>query len=184
MCLCSEFLWHNLKIKRPFFKRNRKKSSQVTIISQHFILFLPLPVWHQYSAAVEDMHQYKLHALVYDILPSTTAVFSYAIGSRKLSANEQFFVGAQTVVFVTSNSDYSRHLFYNSPCCLRQLKSNQNHLNRDGTNFLPRVDASYVYVHAWVLGSFHSLISTQTFWRPLTMSADNCAEIKRAPSVV
>ena len=37
----------------------------------------------------------KLQALVYDILPSTTAVFSYAIGSRKLSANEQFFVGAQ-----------------------------------------------------------------------------------------
>ena len=40
----------------------------------------------------------KLQALVYDILPSTTAVFSYAIGSRKLSANEQFFVGAQTAV--------------------------------------------------------------------------------------
>ena len=40
----------------------------------------------------------KLQALVYDILPSTTAVFSYTIGSRKLSANEQFFVGAQTVV--------------------------------------------------------------------------------------
>ena len=39
-------------------------------------------------------------ALVYDILPSTTAVFSYVIGSRKLSANEQFFFffGAQTVV--------------------------------------------------------------------------------------
>ena len=40
----------------------------------------------------------KLQALVYDILPSTTAVFSYVIGSRKLSANEQFFVSAQTVV--------------------------------------------------------------------------------------
>ena len=40
---------------------------------------------------------HKLQALVYDILPSTTAVFSYAIGSRKLSANEQFFVGAQAV---------------------------------------------------------------------------------------
>ena len=40
----------------------------------------------------------KLQALVYDILPSTTAVFNYAIGSRKLSANEQFFVAAQTVV--------------------------------------------------------------------------------------
>ena len=40
----------------------------------------------------------KLQAVVYDILPSTTAVFCYAIGSRKQSANEQFFVGAQTVV--------------------------------------------------------------------------------------
>ena len=40
----------------------------------------------------------RLQAPVYDILPSTTAVFSYAIGSRKLSANEQFFVGAQTLV--------------------------------------------------------------------------------------
>ena len=36
--------------------------------------------------------------MVYDIHPSNTAVFSYTIGSRKLSANEQFFVGAQTVV--------------------------------------------------------------------------------------
>ena len=40
----------------------------------------------------------KLQAPVYDILPSTTAVFSYAIGPRKLSANEQFFVSAQTAV--------------------------------------------------------------------------------------
>ena len=40
----------------------------------------------------------KLQALVYDILPSTTAVFIFVIGSRKLSANEQFFVAAQTVV--------------------------------------------------------------------------------------
>ena len=32
-----------------------------------------------------------LQALVYDIVLSTTAVFSYSIGSRKLSANEQFF---------------------------------------------------------------------------------------------
>ena len=38
----------------------------------------------------------ELQALVYDILPSATSVFSYAIGSRKLSAKEQFFVGAQT----------------------------------------------------------------------------------------
>ena len=47
--------------------------------------------------AIDCVH-IKLQALVYDILPSTTALFSYAIGSRKLSANEQFFVGVQTVV--------------------------------------------------------------------------------------
>ena len=47
----------------------------------------------------------KLQALVYDILPSTTAVFSYAIGSRKLSANEQFFLGAQTVVSLLQTTE-------------------------------------------------------------------------------
>ena len=41
---------------------------------------------------------FKHQALAYDILPSTTAVFSYAVGPRKLSANEQVFAGAQTVV--------------------------------------------------------------------------------------
>ena len=46
----------------------------------------------------EDSVHSKFQALVYNILPSTTAVFSYTIGSRKLSANEQFFVVAQTVV--------------------------------------------------------------------------------------
>ena len=48
-------------------------------------------VWGQAVVSVSA----KLQALVYDILPSTTAVFSYAIRPRKLSANEQFFVGAQ-----------------------------------------------------------------------------------------
>ena len=65
----------------------------------------------------------RLRALVYDILPSTTAVFSYALCPWKLSANEQFFLlVAQTVVFVTNNSHYIRLLLYNWPCCLRQLK--------------------------------------------------------------
>ena len=53
------------------------------------------------------------HWFNYDILPSTTAVFSYATGPRKLSANEQFFVGAETSKFITNKSDYIRHLFYN-----------------------------------------------------------------------
>ena len=69
---------------------------------------------------MDDRLHVKLQALVYDILPSTIAVFSYAIGSRKLSANEQFFVGAQTVVsllqttqlvsdvcFITDHVDYT-----------------------------------------------------------------------------
>ena len=40
----------------------------------------------------------KLQALVYDILPSTTAIVDYAIGLEKLSSNEQFFDDAQTAV--------------------------------------------------------------------------------------
>ena len=40
----------------------------------------------------------KHQALVYDILPSTTAIVDYAIGLEKLSANEQFFDDAQTAV--------------------------------------------------------------------------------------
>ena len=37
----------------------------------------------------------KFQALVYDILPSTTAIFSYAMGPENC---QQFFVGAQTAV--------------------------------------------------------------------------------------
>ena len=40
----------------------------------------------------------KLQALVYDILPPSTAIADYAIGLEKLSANEQFFHDAQTAV--------------------------------------------------------------------------------------
>ena len=40
----------------------------------------------------------KLQALVYDILPPTTAIVGYAIGLKKLSANERFFDDAQTAV--------------------------------------------------------------------------------------
>ena len=47
----------------------------------------------------------KLQALVYDILPSTTVVFSYAIGSRKLSGKEQFFV----VLNLNSSKFVQRH---------------------------------------------------------------------------
>ena len=56
--------------------------------------------------------QPKLQALVYDILPSTTAAFSYAIGSRKLSANEQFFVGAQTVVSLLQTTQIKQGVLF------------------------------------------------------------------------
>ena len=40
----------------------------------------------------------QLQALVYDILPPTTAIVYYARGLEKLAANEQFFDDAQTAV--------------------------------------------------------------------------------------
>ena len=52
----------------------------------------------------------KLQALVYDNLPSANTVFSYAMGSRKLSANEQFFVGAQTVSLLPTNLNTNNSL--------------------------------------------------------------------------
>ena len=56
----------------------------------------------------QDSSSFKLQALVYDILHSTIALFSYAIGSRKLSANEQFFVGAQTVVSLLQTTEIKK----------------------------------------------------------------------------
>ena len=40
----------------------------------------------------------KLQALVCDILPPTTGIADYATGLEELSANEQVFDDAQTVV--------------------------------------------------------------------------------------
>ena len=41
---------------------------------------------------------FKLQALVYDILFQTTAITGHATGLEELSANGQFFAGAQTAV--------------------------------------------------------------------------------------
>ena len=59
----------------------------------HNLCVTPVSVW-----ATRVSLDPKLQALVPVILSSTTAIFSYAIGSRKLLANEQFVVCAQTVV--------------------------------------------------------------------------------------
>ena len=137
------------------------------------------------NLVLADWFRFKLQALVYDILPSTTAVFSYAIGSWKLSANEQFFVGAQTVVSLSQTTQIipdicfiTDHVAYAS-----SNKTKIIWIEMELFFFLPGVDAPHVYVRAWALGCFHSLTSTQTFRRALTASLDSCAEIKNTASV-
>ena len=131
----------------------------------------------------QDTALRKLQALVYDILPSTAAVFSYAIGSRKLSANEQYFVGAQTVVNLLQTTGINQGVSFVAANKVYSSTNETTRLNREGTPFfLPGVDASHVYVGAWELGCFHNhIISTQTFRRAPTASVDSCAEIKSAP---
>ena len=77
----------------------------------------------------------KLQALVYDILTSTTAVFSYAIGSRKLSANEQFFVGVQTVVSLLQTTQLISDVCFITDHVAYASSDKTSHLNRDGTLF-------------------------------------------------
>ena len=89
----------------------------------------------RYCGAVRLLdHRYfilpRLQALVYDTLPSTTAVFSYAIGSRKLSANEQFFVGAQTVVSLFQITQIKQGVSF---IAANKVYTSTNRLNRDGT---------------------------------------------------
>ena len=89
------------------------------------------------DVAHRQMGWTKLQALVYDTLPSTTAVFSYAIGSRKLSANEQFFAGAQTVVSLLQTTQIISDVCFIT-MLLTPAHIHQNRLNRDGTIFFTR----------------------------------------------
>ena len=108
----------------------------------------------------------KLQALVYNILPSTTAVFSYAIGSWKLSANEQFFVGAQTVVSLLQTTQINQGVSFIAAKKV-YTRSNKTTIVWMETElfFLPGVDASHVYVRALALGCFYSHISTRSTFR-------------------
>ena len=139
-----------------------------------------------------DMFPSKLQALVYNILPPTTAIFSYAIGPRKLSANKQFFVGSQTVVsllqttqiisdvcFITDHAGYPS----SNKTQIGWIKMKLFFLYLGYGARVGYFAPSHVYVPAWALGCFHSFISTQTFRKVLTTSADSCMEITSAPSV-
>ena len=120
----------------------------------------------------------KLQALVYDILPLTTA-----IGPWKLSANEQFFVGAQPVVSLLQTTQIISDVYFITDH-VAYASSNKIKIVWIETDpfILPGVDASHVYMRARRLVASTVRISTQTFWRALTTSVDSCAEIKNAPS--
>ena len=112
-----------------------------------------------------------LQALVYDILPSTVAVFSYAIGSRKLSANEQFFVGVQTVVSLLQITQIKQGVsFIAANKVYTSTNKNTIFWIEAELFYLPGVDASHVYVRALALGCFYS--QYQTFRRVLTALVD------------
>ena len=124
---------------------------------------------HHKLVKTESRPKIKLQALVYDILPSTTAVFSYAIGSRKLPANEQFFVGAQTVVSLLQTTHIKQGVSFIAATKFTpaKIKPQSFESRRNSFFFLPGVDASHVYVRALALGCFYSHISTRTFRRAL-----------------
>ena len=101
--------------------------------------------------------QCKFQALVYDILPSTTAVFSFAIGSRKLSANEHFFfifffIGAQTLVSLLQTTQIISDVCFITDHVLTPAQLKPKSLESRRTLFflffLPGVDAPHVYVRA------------------------------------
>ena len=86
----------------------------------------------------------KLQALVYNILPLTAAVFSYAIGSRKLSANEQFFIGAQTVVSLLQTTQIISDICFITDHVVYASSNNTKIILIKTKLFLPRVDAPHV----------------------------------------
>ena len=158
------------------------------------------------SRSVPVVVSTKLQALVYDILPSTSAVFSYAIGSRKLSANEQFFCWSSNISkFVTNNSHYIRHLFHNWPCSF--ASSNKTKIVWIETDIVQelcesrgrRPGLSVKFWFPWktkivwietdpfyfTLGGCVSCLRDQyqNLSEGMTASVDSCAEIKSAPSV-
>ena len=142
-------------------------------------VYLYLLTWLYLSYAIH--HSYLPFTYSYDILPSTTAVFSYTI---KLSANEQFFVGAETVVNLLQTTQIKQDVSF--------IAADKVYTSTNKTTvvwieteliFLPGVDASQVYVCALALDCLSSHVSTQTFRRVLTASLDSCTEIKSTPSV-
>ena len=97
-----------------------------------------------------------------------------------MSANEQFFVGAQTVVCLLQTTQIKQGASF---IAAKKVYTSTNKttvvcIETELFFVLPGVDASHVYVGARALVCFHSLISTETSRRALTGSVDSCAEIE------
>ena len=124
-----------------------------------------------------------LQALVYDILPATTAIIGYPVGPRKLSANGQFFSwcsdGSKFVNTPTTHIISARvSLSYSRSCCVRQHKNNKNRSkNRNYFFFLPRADVPEVYVRASTLCCFHSLSA----FRKINLTEGVDSSVRREP---
>ena len=100
--------------------------------------------------------QRKLQALVYDILPSTTAVFSYAIGSRKLSVNEQFFVGAQTVVSLLQTTQIKQGVSF--------IAANKVYTSTNKTTIV-RIETDLFFCSLFFYPGWMRLMFTCVLWR-------------------
>ena len=158
----------------PRFKMNARDAQRVSfllclecvctipVFPPSSFQFKPGRKWRTYTCPSAffwsvDRERAKLQALVYDIRPSTTAVFSYGIGSRKLSANEQFFCWCSSSSnFVTNNSNKTRRVIYSRQQSLYQHKYSHNIWIETELFLSPGVDSSHVYVRALALGCFYS----------------------------
>ena len=97
----------------------------------YVFIILPSQTFNLHSSAP------KLQALVYDILPSTTAVFSYAIGSENCQLTSSFFAGAETIVSLLQTTQIKQGVSFiaANKVYTSTNKKNRNGLNRDGTLF-------------------------------------------------
>ena len=92
-------------------------------------------------------------------------LFSYAIGSIKLSAaNEQFFVGAQTVLSLLQTTQIKQGVSFIAANKV-YTSTNKTTIIRIETQlfFLPVVDVSHVYVRASALGASTVILVPEPF---------------------
>ena len=110
-----------------------------------------LGVW-----AGHTLRRAKLQALVYDIRPpsTTTAVFSYAIGSKKLSANELFFVDAQTAVSLLQTTQIKQGVsFIAAIKVYTSAKKSKKNQQKSVSFSTPAKQGSSVLIFAWLCSS-------------------------------